>query len=65
MELTEKRLEQARLEDQKRRLADKQREVMDQLDQSVKSEVKTEPMIEEDFPPLIPEQVKGKFFGKD
>ena len=61
MELTAKRLEQARLEDQKRRLADKQREVMDQLEsESVKSEVKIEPMIDDDFPPLIPDRVKAE-----
>ena len=60
MELTQNRLEQARLEEEHRRLADRQREALEQLeDEEVKAEVKTEPMEEEDFPPLIRSDVKG------
>ena len=63
LELTQNRLEEARIEEERRRLADSQREALEQLDSAtaddkVKAEVKTEPM-DEDFPPLIPTDMKG------
>jgi len=64
LELTQNRLEEARIEEERRRLADSQREALEQLDSAtaddeVKAEVKTEPM-DEDFPPLIPTDVKAE-----